>query len=110
MFSKLDKGLYEGVEPAKPGKWTCNYCGEAMPEIQMARHMIKMHNGAPKPKISNKDLGLPDKIPLDFQKLKEMGIKDSDLENILKADEKALKDPKIKNMMDDIGLSNDEDD
>jgi len=69
MFNKLGKeeGLYEDAEPGKPPKWKCHYCGEEMDEIQKARHIIKMHSGERKDKVSRKDLGLPDQIPLDLK-------------------------------------------
>jgi len=69
MFNKLGKeeGLYEGVEPGKPPLWKCHYCGEEMQEIQKARHIIKMHSGEKRDKVSKKDLGLPDQIPLDIK-------------------------------------------
>jgi len=71
MFNKLGKeeglgGLYADAEPGKPPKWKCHYCGEEMDQVQQARHIIKKHSGEKKEKISNKDLGLPDQIPLDL--------------------------------------------
>jgi len=69
IFNKLNKeeGLYQGVEPGKPLRWKCHYCGEEMDQIQQARHIIKMHSGDKKDKVSKKDLGLPDQIPLDLK-------------------------------------------
>jgi len=69
MFKKLGKeeGLYEGVEPGKAPRWKCHYCGEEMDQVQQARHIIKKHSGEKKEKFSNKDLGLPDQIPLDLK-------------------------------------------
>jgi len=69
MFKKLDseKGLYDGVEPGKPPRWKCQYCDEEMDQVQQARHIIKFHSGEKRDKISKKDLGLPDQIPLDLK-------------------------------------------
>uniref|UniRef100_A0A6B2L5X5 peptidylprolyl isomerase n=1 Tax=Arcella intermedia TaxID=1963864 RepID=A0A6B2L5X5_9EUKA len=111
MFDKLQgKGLYEGVKPAKPGTWKCHYCGETMSEVQMARHLIKFHSGNEKPKYSKKDMGLPDQIPIDINKLKEMpGMKDVDLDAILKTGN--TKDlPNLKELLKETNIPLEDDD